>query len=205
VLNRRARRAASASSPRPPRCAAKLANHASPRDSSTTSRRAQTARSGSQGSASASIPDAVATASPTSLRGDGKSTFAHTPSPRPSPAPSRSDIRCANHRSIPRVGTATTSGAKGSRNDSASSARSAATSPSARSALWMWSTSHSPRIGRRHSISDQYQAFGGRCRRLQARESVAYQAPKFRCRSRIELERDTPDPWELANPAAHTC
>ena len=141
VLNRRARRAGSATSPPPPRCAARLANHGSPRHPSTTSSRAQTARSGNHGSASASIPDAVATASPTSLRGDGKSTFAHTPSPRPSPAPSRSDIRCASHRSMPRVGTATTSGANGSRNGSLSSARSASTRPSARSARWMWSIS----------------------------------------------------------------
>ena len=116
VLNRRARRAGSAASPPPPRCAAKLRSHGSPRHPSTTSSKAQTARSGNHGSASASIPDAVATASPTSLRGDGKSTFAHTPSPRPSPAPSRSDIRCASHRSMPRVGTATTSGANGSGN-----------------------------------------------------------------------------------------
>ena len=136
ALNRRARRAGSTSSPDPPRCAAKLASHGSPRHPSTTSSRAQTARSGNHGSASASIPDAVATASPTSLRGDGKSTFAHTPSPRPSPAPSRSDIRCASHRSIPRVGTATTSGANGSGSGSASSARSASTRPSARSARW---------------------------------------------------------------------
>ncbi len=140
ALNRRARRAGSTSSPAPPRCAAKLANHGSPRHPSTTSSRAQTARSGNHGSASASIPDAVATASPTSLRGDGKSTFAHTPSPRPSPAPSRSDIRCASHRSMPRVGTATTSGANGSGSGSPSSARSASTRPSARSARWTWST-----------------------------------------------------------------
>ena len=143
ALNRRARRAGSTSSPDPPRCAAKLANHGSPRHPSTTWSRAHTARSGSQGSASASIPDAVATASPTSLRGDGNSTFAHTPSLRPSPAPSRSDIRCASHRSMPRVGTATTSAANGLGSASASITRSASTRPSARSARWTWSTSES--------------------------------------------------------------
>ena len=84
----------------------------------------------------ASMPEAIATASPTSRRGDGKPTFAHTPSARPGDAPSRSDIRCESQRSMPRVGTATTSGANGSSGGSASRPRSASTRPSARSARW---------------------------------------------------------------------
>jgi hypothetical protein len=46
----------------------------------------------------------------------------------------RVDIRCVSQRSIPRVGTAMTSGAKGSAGGSASSVPSASTRPSARSA-----------------------------------------------------------------------
>src|SRR4051812_13973235 len=68
-------------------------------------------------------------------------------------------MRWASHRSIPRVGTATTSGAKGSAGACASSARSPATRPSARSERWMWSmatgSSASPRAGskrRRHPM-----------------------------------------------------
>ena len=72
--------------------------------------------------------------------GDGKSTFAHTPSPRPGVAPSAADMRWVSQRSIPRVGTATTSRANGSCSGAASSAPSASTSASARSARWTWST-----------------------------------------------------------------
>ena len=67
------------------------------------------------------------------VRGDGNSTFAHTPSPRPGLAPRCVDSRWVSQRSIPRVGTATTSGAKGSSSGSARTARRAKTRPSARS------------------------------------------------------------------------
>ena len=46
---------------------------------STTSSSGHTSRSGSHGSVSGSIPDAAATASPVSRRGNGKSTFAQMP------------------------------------------------------------------------------------------------------------------------------
>ena len=55
------------------------------------------------------MPDAAATASPISRRGNGKSTLAQMPSERRSRAG-----RCVSQRSIPRVGTATTSRANGS-------------------------------------------------------------------------------------------
>ena len=115
-------------------CAARFWSHGSPSAPSTTSSSGHTIRSGGQASTSGSMSDAIATASSTSRRGDGKSTFAHTPSPRPAVTPSPADIRCVSHRSIPRVGTAITSGANGSGSGTASSAVSAATRPSARSA-----------------------------------------------------------------------
>ncbi len=93
--------------------------------------------SGSHGSASGSIPEAAATASPASRRGVGNSTFAQMPSARPGVAPRLADIRCVSQRSIPRVGTAMTSGAKGSVSGSARRRPSAAISASARSARWM--------------------------------------------------------------------
>ena len=114
LLNRRARRDASASAPAPPRCAASGASQGSPSDASTTSSSGQTDRSGSHGSASRSTPAAAATAPLTSRPGNGNSTFAHTPSPRPGEAPSTTDSRCVSQRSTPRVGTATTSACRGS-------------------------------------------------------------------------------------------
>src|SRR4051794_24531396 len=86
------------------------------------------------------MPDAAATASPSSRRGDGNSTLAQTPSARPADVPSRPDIRWASQRSMPRVGTATTSCANGSGGGSRSRSRSASTRPSARSDRWTWST-----------------------------------------------------------------
>jgi len=73
-----------------------------------------------------STPVAAATALPASVRGNGKSTLAHTPR--------RSDRRWVSHRSMPRVGTESTSEANGSSSGSASRSQSASTSPSARSA-----------------------------------------------------------------------
>ena len=93
----------------------------------------------SHGSASGSIPDAVATASPTSRCGNGNSTFAHTPSARPGVAPRLADSRCVSQRSMPRVGTEMTSGAKGSGSGSARRRPRASTRPSARSARWICS------------------------------------------------------------------
>ena len=87
------------------RCSASGASHASPRHASTTSSSGHTSRSGSHGSASGSIPEAAATASPISRRGNGNSTLAHTPSIRPALAPSEPDSRCVSQRSMPRVGT----------------------------------------------------------------------------------------------------
>ncbi len=75
---------------------------------------------------SGSTPEAAATASPTSRRGLGKSTLAQTPS--------ASDSRWVSQRSIPRVGTATTSTANGSVEGPPRSPASASTRPSARSA-----------------------------------------------------------------------
>ena len=63
----------------------------------------------------------------TTARGEGKRTFAHTPGP--------SESRCVTHRSMPRVGTATTSGANGSPRPMRPASTS--TRRSARSARWM--------------------------------------------------------------------
>ena len=134
LANRRAWREASAVSSVAPRCAARLCSHGSCSAVSTTSSSAHTSRSGSHASASGSIPDATATASSASRRGDGKSTFAQIPSARPGEVPSPVESRWVSQRSIPRVGTAITSGAKGSSSGSFSSAARASTSPSARSA-----------------------------------------------------------------------
>ena len=60
------------------------------------------------------MPDAAATASATSRRGDGNSTFAQIPSARPAARAEQPDRRWVSQRSIPRVGTAMTSGANGS-------------------------------------------------------------------------------------------
>src|SRR4051794_25698205 len=126
--------------PSVPRWAARAPSHGSCSAASTTSRSGHTIRSGSHASSSGSIPAAVATASWTMRRGEGKSTFAHTPSARPGLAPSTADIRWVSQRSIPRVGTHTTSGANGSGSGWASTEQSASMSPSARSARWMCST-----------------------------------------------------------------
>ncbi len=140
LLRRRARRASSGASGDAPRWAASTRSQGSVSAVSTTSSSGQTIRSAIHGSVSGSIPDAAATASPTSLRGDGKSTFAQTPSAPSTLVPSRVERRCVSQRSIPRVGTATTSRANGSSGGSASNVASASTSPSARSARWMCST-----------------------------------------------------------------
>ena len=120
------------------------------RHSPTTSSSGQTARCGSHGSDSGSIPDAAATASPASRRGNGNSTFAQMPSERPGVAPRLADIRCVSQRSIPRVGTAMTSGANGSASGSASRRPSASIRASARSARWMWSTRQRVSRGQAH-------------------------------------------------------
>ena len=54
----------------------------------------------------------MAIASPISRRGVGNRTFAQTPSRRPGDAPSEADRRWESQRSIPRVGTDTTSGSE---------------------------------------------------------------------------------------------
>ena len=59
--------------------AASEPSHGSSSASSTTSSSGHTSRSGSHGSVSGSIPDAAATASPVSRRGDGNSTLAQIP------------------------------------------------------------------------------------------------------------------------------
>ena len=125
--------------PRRPGAARGCASHGSCRHSPTTSSSGQTARCGSHGSASGSMPDAAATASPASRRGNGNSTFAQMPSARPGVAPRLADIRCVSQRSIPRVGTEMTSGANGSASGSASRRPSASIRASARSARWMCS------------------------------------------------------------------
>ena len=68
--------------------------------------------------------------------GNGKSTFAQTPSARPAVVPSRVESRCVSHRSIPRVGTAMISGAKGSSSGSSSVSARPSARRSARSARW---------------------------------------------------------------------
>ena len=110
--------------------------HGSSMHSSTTSSNGHTARSGRHRSLSGAIPDATASASSTSFRGNGNSTFAHTPSLRPGVAPRCIDSRCVSQRSMPRVGTAMTSGANGSSSGRQQPAQ-GSISPSARSALWM--------------------------------------------------------------------
>ena len=74
----------------PPRWAASGASHSSSRCSSTTSSSGHTARSGSHGSSSGSMPVAAASAVPTSRPGNGNSMLAHTPSWRPGDVPSTS-------------------------------------------------------------------------------------------------------------------
>ena len=114
LAKRRAWREGSAVSSVAPRWAARLRSHGSCSAPSTTSSSAHTSRSGSHASASGSIPEATATASSASRRGDGNSTFAQTPSARPGVTPSPVESRWVSQRSIPRVGTAITSGANGS-------------------------------------------------------------------------------------------
>ncbi len=121
---------------------AQIARRASPAraraaHSSTTASSGHTERSGSHGSSAGSIPDAAATASVTSRCGEGNSTLAQIPSARPGRAPSTEDIRCVSQRSIPRVGTATTSGANGSAGRQRESSASASARASARTARWI--------------------------------------------------------------------
>jgi len=81
-------------------------------------------------------PQAAAVAVHNSVAGKGKSMLAQTPSEAPARAPRRSESRCDNQRSTPRVGTATTSLAKGSSNGSTSTSPRASTSWSARADRW---------------------------------------------------------------------
>ena len=91
------------------------------------------------GSSSGSIPVAAASAPMISRPGNGNSTFAHTPSRRPAVVPSRVESRWVSQRSIPRVGTATTSGANGSSSGVSSVSARPSARRSARSARWTWS------------------------------------------------------------------
>ncbi len=79
MLNR-ARAGASASSSPAAEVRGERASHGSSSDASTTSSSGQTVALGQPRVGVGSMPDAAATASPTSRRGDGNSTFAQTPS-----------------------------------------------------------------------------------------------------------------------------
>ena len=122
-------------------CCASGASHGSSKCSSTTSMSGHTARSGTQGSPFGSAPAAHANAPPTNVPGKGKAMLAHTPSCLPSRAPRCMDRRWVSHRSMPRVGTETTSGVIGSSSGSATSRASSDTRASARSDRWTWSIS----------------------------------------------------------------
>ncbi len=74
------------------------------------------------------------------VTGDGKTTCAHTPSPRPAAVPSRWARRCASQRSMPRAGTATTSAVNGSAGGSARTSARASARVSERSARCRCST-----------------------------------------------------------------
>src|SRR5580704_9300562 len=121
-------------------CWARGDSHGSSKCSATTSKSGQTARSGNQGSALGSVPEASANAAEISVPGNGKLTFAHTPSWAPGRAPRWPDSRCVSQRSIPCVGTETTSGTIGSASGTPTSSASFATRVSARSERWAWST-----------------------------------------------------------------
>ncbi len=121
-------------------CWANGASQGSSKCASTTSSRGQTARWGSQGSESGSVSAASARAPLTTEPGNGKSMLAQTPSCRPGVAPRWAERRCVNQRSMPRVGTETTSAAMGSSRGSATTSRSIPTSVSARSDRWTCST-----------------------------------------------------------------
>ena len=70
-------------------------------------------RCSTHGSSSCSTSDAAASASDTSRRDAGNTTFAQILSARLPCVPSDADSVCAIHRSTPFDGTATTSGVKG--------------------------------------------------------------------------------------------
>src|SRR6478735_2716509 len=108
-----------------------------------TSSNGHTARSTAQGSAAGSTPVTDSSAAPTRRPGNGKAMLAQTPSWRPAVAPSVLDSRWLSQRSMPRVGTLTTSAANGSSRGSLTTAASASTRRSARSARWTISTASS--------------------------------------------------------------
>src|SRR6478735_3212367 len=108
-----------------------------------TSSNGHTARSTAQGSAAGSTPVTDWSAAPTRRPGKGKAMLAQTPSWRPAVAPSVLDSRWLSQRSMPRVGTLTTSAANGSSRGSLTTAASASTRRSARSARWTISTASS--------------------------------------------------------------
>lgn len=126
------------------RWARRGASHGSSRLSATTSSSGHTERAGAHGSVLGSIPPATASAAPMIVPGKGHSTLAHTPSWPPGLVPRWSDSCWVSHRSTPRVGTATTSAVSGSSSGVARSWPSMATSPSARSERWRWSTHGKP-------------------------------------------------------------
>ncbi len=95
-------------------CWANGASQGSSKLASTTSSNGHTARWGSHGSESGSVPAASARAPFTTDPGNGKSMLAQMPSWRPGVAPRWAESRCVSQRSMPRVGTETTSGAMGS-------------------------------------------------------------------------------------------
>ena len=115
ALSRRARRTGSGGVVPSPRWAASVASHGSPSAPSTTSSSGQTARSGSHGSSRR--VDARRRPRPRRRpAGAGTGTRRSRRSRRRGPdgAPSTADSRWVSQRSMPRVGTATTSGANGS-------------------------------------------------------------------------------------------
>ena len=133
-------------------CCASGASHGSSKCSSTTSISGHTARSGTQGSFFGSAPAAHDNAPPTNVPGNGKAMLAHTPSCLLSRAPRCVDRRWVSHRSMPRVGTETTSGAIGSSSGSATRRASSDTKVSARSDRWTRSIPR--RVRRRCSRPD---------------------------------------------------
>ncbi len=151
-------------------CWASGASQTSSKCSSTTSMSGHTARSGNQGSALGSVPEARASALETRDPGNGKSTLAQIPSCPPGLAPNVEDRRWVSQRSMPRVGTDTTSGVIGSSSGTATRSASIDTSASARSERWTCST------------RAEYVA-GVACRSAASRPSVRAQTvgPTSRC------------------------
>ncbi len=124
------------------------------------------------------------------------------PSERPGVVPRPSDIRWVSQRSMPRVGTAMTSGANGSAAGSARSARSASIRPSARSARWMcsmqWGRWLEPPLSVRHATVRV--GFGGRDLTWARKPFVILSipavtagtpGPEVRCRRDLQWDRWT--------------